>query len=283
MAQALFKSWFVDFDPVIDNALAAGNPIPDELQDRAEHRKQQLAKPDHKPLPEDIRQLFPNEFELTEEMGWVPKGWEVGSLFKSIELIGGGTPKTRTEEYWGGNIPWFSVVDAPNDSDVYVINTEKHITQAGVDNSSTKILRKGTTIISARGTVGKCALVAKPMAMNQSCYGIQGKKSFPDEYVYYLIRYRVSELQQRGHGSVFNTITRDTFESICSPLPSELVMAEFSVIVKPMFEKLLASGNQTLELAKLRDTLLPKLISGELQLASGILPDVEKDLADAIA
>ncbi|MGU9957714.1 MAG: hypothetical protein ACNYPI_08905 [Arenicellales bacterium WSBS_2016_MAG_OTU3] len=76
MAQALFKSWFVDFDPVIDNALAAGNTIPDELQDRAARRQQQLAKPDHQPLPDAIRQLFPSEFELTEELGWVPMGWE---------------------------------------------------------------------------------------------------------------------------------------------------------------------------------------------------------------
>lgn len=283
MAQALFKSWFVDFDPVIDNALAVGNSIPDELQERAQHRQQQLAKPGHKPLPDDIRQLFPSEFELTEELGWVPKGWEVGSLLKSIELVGGGTPKTRTEEYWGGHIPWFSVVDAPNDSDVYVINTEKHVTQKGIDNSSTKILRKGTTIISARGTVGKCALVAKPMAMNQSCYGVQGKKNFPDEYVYYLIRYRVSDLQQRGHGSVFNTITRDTFESISSPLPSELVMGEFSMLVKPMFDKILANGQQTVELEKLRDTLLPKLISGELRLPPEASADAEQPLNEALA
>ncbi len=276
IAQALFKSWFVDFDPVIDNALTAGNTIPDELQDRAARRQQQLAKPDHQPLPDAIRQLFPSEFELTEALGWVPMGWGVGSLDESIELVGGGTPKTTIDEYWGGSIPWFSVVDAPNDSDVFVINTEKYVTQEGVDNSSTRILRKGTTIISARGTVGKCALVAEPMAMNQSCYGIQGKETFPDEYVYYLIRFRVSDLQQRGHGSVFNTITRDTFESISSPLPSETVMTEFSSLVAPLFEKLLANGKQAVELAKLRDTLLPKLISGELRLPSDASADAEQ-------
>ena len=283
MAQALFKSWFVDFDPVIDNALEAGNTIPDELQDRAERRQQQLAKPDHQPLPDAIRQLFPDEFELTEALGWVPMGWKVDSLLESIELVGGGTPKTTTDEYWGGNIPWFSVVDAPSDSDVFVIDTEKHVSQEGVDNSSTKILRKGTTIISARGTVGKCALVAKPMAMNQSCYGIQGKETFPDEYVYYLIRCRVSDLQQRGHGSVFNTITRDTFESIRSPLPSEAVMAEFSSLVAPLFEKLLANGKQAVELTKLRDTLLPKLISGELRLPPDASADAEQQLANAVS
>ena len=100
-----------------------------------------------------------------------------------IKLIGGGTPKTNIEEYWNGDIPWFSVVDAPNDSDVFVLDTEKHVTQLGVDKSSTKILRTGTTIISARGTVGKCALVGEPMAMNQSCYGINGNEGISDIFL----------------------------------------------------------------------------------------------------
>jgi type I restriction enzyme S subunit len=270
MAQALFKSWFVDFDPVIDNALAAGNAIPEDLQDRAllrqGIRQQQLVKADHKPLPENIRKLFPSEFELTESLGWVPKGWGEGSLLQSVDLVGGGTPKTTVEEFWNGDIPWFSVVDAPNDSDIFVINTEKYVTQEGVDKSSTKVLRAGTTIISARGTVGKCALVARPMAMNQSCYGVQGKESFPDEYVYFLIRCNVSDLQKRGHGSVFNTITKDTFESIIAPQPSPEVLKVFSELVKPKFKKVLSNGYQIIELSQLRDTLLPKLISGELRI-----------------
>lgn len=277
MAQALFKSWFVDFDPVIDNALAAGNEIPTDLQDRAERRQLQLAKADHKPLPENIRKLFPSEFVLTESLGWVPKGWVEGSLLQSVELVGGGTPKTTVEEFWNGDIPWFSVVDAPNDSDIFVINTEKYVTQVGVDNSSTKILRAGTTIISARGTVGKCAFVARPMAMNQSCYGVQGKENFPDEYVYFLIRCNVSDLQKRGHGSVFNTITKDTFESIIAPQPSPEVLKVFSELIKPKFEKVLSNGYQIIELSQLRDTLLPKLISGELR-----IPEVQAQLEEAL-
>ena len=89
IAQALFKSWFVDFDPVIDNALAAGNPIPDELQERAERRQQQRAKPEHQPLPEHIRQLFPSEFELTESLGWVPKGWTIRALDEIATFLNG--------------------------------------------------------------------------------------------------------------------------------------------------------------------------------------------------
>lgn len=276
MAQTLFKSWFVDFDPVVDNALDAdffeqNLGFPDELLRRAEARKTVRESADFKSLPEGIRQLFPAAFEECSEPsrglgGWVPEGWEslpVGSL---IDLIGGGTPKTSEDSYWGGDIPWFSVVDAPNDSDVFVLSTEKKITDLGVKNSSTKVLRIGTTIISARGTVGKCALVATPMAMNQSCYGVIGTNGIHDYFIYYLIRQSVSHLQQRSHGSVFSTITRDTFDSFKFAFSGELIANTFGETISPWFEKIRANNQQRYMLQRLRDILLPKLISGELRL-----------------
>ena len=99
--------------------------------------------------------------------------------------------KTSIAEYWGGDIPWFSVVDAPAESDVFVIDTEKHITELGLNNSSTKLLPSGTTIISARGTVGRLALVGRDMAMNQSCYGLRGK--YGDDYFTFFTTYRLVE------------------------------------------------------------------------------------------
>ncbi|WP_336470776.1 restriction endonuclease subunit S [Escherichia coli] len=274
MSQTLFKSWFVDFDPVIDNALDAGNPIPEALQSRAELRQKVRNCADFKPLPAEIRSLFQSEFEETE-LGWVPKGWLITSFNDLIELIGGGTPKTTVEEYWNGDIPWFSVVDAPNESAVYVLSTEKSITAEGLKNSSAKLLRKGTTIISARGTVGKCAMVAVPMAMNQSCYGVSGKNKISDEYVYFQLKNVVQTLQQMGHGSVFNTITRDTFKNIKVPFCNEELTNTYSTYVKKYFSKILNNNYQNIALTKLRDTLLPKLISGELSLED--LPDLTTD------
>lgn len=275
MAQALFISWFVDFDPVIDNALAAGNPIPEPLQARAEIRK--ALGEQRKPLPGNIQ--FPNRFVLTDEMGWVPEGWEVVSLDDIFELIGGGTPKTSIDEYWNGNIPWFSVVDTPSPSDVFVNKTEKYISEEGLNNSSAKLLPIGTTIISARGTVGKCALVAQPMAINQSCYGIQGKAGISDYFVYYTVLLRVSELQQRGHGSVFNTITRDTFKSIKTSISAKQLTTVFHQQIEPYFSRVLENNLQSDCLSKLRDTLLPKLLSGELDVheADAI---IDKQLAE---
>ncbi|MCU8504659.1 restriction endonuclease subunit S [Vibrio vulnificus] len=265
MAQTLFKSWFVDFDPVMDNALDAGNPIPDELLHRAEARKAVRESEGFTPLPDEVRQLFPDAFEESE-LGWVPKGWETKPISSLINLIGGGTPKTSEESYWGGEIPWFSVVDAPNDSNVFVLDTEKKVTEAGVANSSTKVLRVGTTIISARGTVGKCALVATPMAMNQSCYGVVGAEGVHDYFVYYLLRQSVKQLQQRSHGSVFSTITRDTFSSLKLATGNVSLTQLFGNTISPWFEKILANNQQQSSLERLRDTLLPKLISGELRL-----------------
>jgi len=275
MAQALFKSWFVDFDPVIDNALTAGNEIPEALQKRAAAR--QALGEQRKPLPADIQSLFPDRFVFNDEMGWIPEGWNTKSIDELVELIGGGTPKTSIEEYWDGDIPWFSVVDAPSESDVFVIDTEKHVSDLGVKNSSTKVLRPGTTIISARGTVGKCALVSVPMAMNQSCYAVLGSEGYSDEFTYYLVRYQVAGLQQRSHGSVFSTITRDTFSSIKVPAPPQALSSKFSEAMLPLFQKIRVNLFSNRQLTGIRDALLPKLLSGELR-----IPDAERQVAEAI-
>ena len=201
---------------------------------------------------------------VESEMGSVPEGWGVGTLNTVVDIIGGGTPKTSVSEYWSGTIPWFSVIDAPNEGDIFVIDTEKHITQLGIENSSTRLLPVGTTIISARGTVGKCAVVGVPMTMNQSCYGIRGKEEGIDYFVYFTIRGMVSELQSKGHGSVFNTITRDTINSQMIVVPDVSVMKNYNDHVTPLLQKIQTNLTENRHLSELRDELLPKLMSGEI-------------------
>jgi type I restriction enzyme S subunit len=242
MARALFKSWFVDFDPV--RAKAAGRqPAGMDAETAA---------------------LFPDGFQ-DSALGEVPRGWMAAPYDDVIEIISGGTPKTSIAEYWGGNIPWFSVVDAPNPSDVYVIDTEKRITPAGLENSSTCVLPAGTTIISARGTVGKLALTGVAMAMNQSCYGLRGKATFGQFLTYFTTQGVVSTLLQRTHGSVFNTITRDTFKTVEVVVPSHVVARTFEQRVKPYMHRILNNLLESRTLAALRDALLPKLLSGEIR------------------
>lgn len=281
MAQALFKSWFIDFDPVHANMNRMQNqpspcpsprgrgnesgstlPLPSTSGRRAGDEGTGGIKAAFG-LDAETAALFPSEFE-DSKLGPIPKGWEVCPLSEKIELLSGGTPKTSESDYWDGDIPWYSVKDAPSESDVWVIHTEKHITKLGIENSAAQILPEGTTIISARGTVGKLALVGTPMAMNQSCYGIRGVKGYADYFTYFSLQQATAELQQRAHGTVFDTITRQTFETLdCIFSPEPLTQA-FDKAVAPLLVQLRENLQQSRTLASLRDSLLPKLLNGEL-------------------
>jgi len=207
--------------------------------------------------------LFPDAL-VESELGEIPEGWEVKSLSEIIEIIGGGTPKRSEGAYWNGDIPWFSVKDAPSPSDVFVVDTIEKISPLGLQKSSTKLLPIGTTIITARGTVGKLALVGTPMCMNQSCYGIRGIEGIGPYFNYLNLREAISTLQRNTHGAVFDTITAQTFESYSMAICIGELIQRFDEVVTPIFEKIELSGREIIALSKLRDTLLPKLLSGEL-------------------
>ncbi|MCD8558200.1 MAG: restriction endonuclease subunit S [Shewanella xiamenensis] len=243
IAQAIFKSWFVDFDPV----KAKMNGEQPEGMDAA------------------TASLFPEKL-VESELGLIPEGWEVSTLSSLIQLTGGGTPKRSEETYWNGDIPWFSVRDVPSGSNVFVVDTDEKITELGLNKSSTKLLPKGTTIITARGTVGKLALVGTDMCMNQSCYGIRGKE-VGDFYNYFNLNEAVSTLQRNTHGAVFDTITTKTFDTYSMPFGGVELANKFDSIVAPLLQKIEANVRQNIELSTLRDTLLPKLLSGEIELA----------------
>ena len=155
-----------------------------------------------------------------------------------MELIGGGTPKTSVHEYWDGNIPWLSVKDFNNDNR-YVYKTEKTITEKGLNNSSTKLLQRNDSIISARGTVGEMAMIPFPMAFNQSCYGLRAKKEivYPT-FLYYLVKHNVHILQKNTHGSVFDTITRDTFAGISVDVPAMDIQLSIAGILSDIDDKI---------------------------------------------
>ena len=159
-------------------------------------------------------------------------------LSEIMDLIGGGTPKTSTPEYWGGSIPWLSVKDFNNDKR-YVYTTEKTITEDGLANSSTKLLNHNDSIISARGTVGEIAMIPFPMAFNQSCYGLRAKKEIVTPvYLYYLIKHNIHVLRKNTHGSVFDTITRDTFAGIDVDIPEIKIQNSISAILSSIDDKI---------------------------------------------
>ena len=238
MARTLFNDWFVEFGPV------------------------RTKMEGHEPyLPTDLWQLFPEQLDDEGK----PEGWEMQPLSELLTIIGGGTPKTSVEEYWTGDIPWFSVVDTPSASDVFVVATEKSITAQGLAGSSARLIPKGTTIISARGTVGNLAIAGREMTFNQSCYGLRGTAGTGDYFVYHTAQQMVDQLKSMAHGSVFSTITRQTFEAIQRPVPPPSVLTAFEELVRGWFDAILSNVEESRILAQLRDTLLPKLISGKLR------------------
>ncbi|WP_024333848.1 restriction endonuclease subunit S [Desulfotignum balticum] len=191
--------------------------------------------------------------------------WEEGSLFGIIDLLGGGTPKTSIPEYWDGSIPWLSGGDIASNHKSFVQDTPKHITEKGLCNSSAKLLPKYATVISARGTVGKYCMLSQPMAFSQSNYGILPKNSENYFFTYLLINHVVEELQSSAYGSVFDTITTATFKELEVLLPPMEEIFQFENSVSSFFEKMLLNNTQIRTLEKLRDTLLPKLMSGEVR------------------
>ena len=170
-------------------------------------------------------------------------------LSELINLIGGGTPRRSESDYWNGDIPWLSVKDFNNDSR-FVDTSEESITQLGFEKSSTKLLNPGMIIISARGTVGELAQLKTQMAFNQSCYGIDANSEYlENDYLYYLLKIKIRELKSIAHGSVFDTITRKTFENIFVDLPSKIEQKKISSILGALDKKIELNQkmNETLE------------------------------------
>ena len=244
MARAIFKDWFVDFGPT--RAKAEG---------RAPY------------LPPELWNLFPAALK-NSVLGEIPdeKRWKVGVLADIVEILSGGTPKTSVLQYWDGGIPWYTAKDAPSLSDVFVLATERTVTQAGIDNSAAKVLPARTTTITARGTVGRLACLGVPMAMNQTCYGIRGAHGHPDFFTYWNVRATVDKLRQRTHGTIFDTITRQTFKLVETALPPLELAKAFESVVTGLMERILKNLHESSILAETRDLLLPKLMSGELRL-----------------
>src|SRR3989344_5807660 len=185
---------------------------------------------------------------MTEQTSTIPKGWKMTTLGEVAKVIGGGTPKTDVPEYWGGEIPWLSVVDF-NDDSRWVYKTEKTITNKGLQNSSTSLLNTGDLIISARGTVGAFAQLKFPMAFNQSCYGLRAKENSENNFLYYLLKQSIQQIKRNVHGAVFDTITRDTFDQVVvevPPLPEQrMIVAVLSSLDDKI--ELLREQNKTLE------------------------------------
>ena len=228
-AQALYKQWFVDFEFPNDEG---------------------------KPYKSSGGKM------VDSELGPIPDGWSVIGYCDAVDIKGGGTPPTNNPEFWNGSIPFFTPKDVS--SDCFAIHTEKSITEAGLSNCNSKLYAKDTVFITARGTVGKVVMAGCSMAMNQTNYALIGKNELAQYFVYLLTIALVDRLLKKANGAVFNTITTRDFEGEQIVHPTNFVLGKFIDIISPLYQQVLSIAKENETLATLRDTLLPKLMNGEI-------------------
>ena len=203
---------------------------------------------------------------IESELGMIPMGWRADSILMVAELLSGGTPSTKINDYWDGDIKWISAKDVSSAKGSFVLDTERKITGLGVKNSSTKILPKLTTIVTARGTVGSFCILSEPMAMNQTNYGLKAKEQESDYFVFFSLANLVAQLQQASYGTIFDTVTTITFEKSKIIIPPYFIIQKFDQLVRPLMETILDNLEQSNTLTKIRDTILPKLMNGDIEL-----------------
>ena len=181
-----------------------------------------------------------------------------------IQILGGGTPKTGETAYWNGNIAFFTPKDVGTP---YTFITEKTITEEGLSHCNSRLYPVNTVFVTARGTVGKVGLSGVPMAMNQSCYALVGKKTHQLLVYFYTLK-AVDRLKHKASGAVFDAITTRDFDSEQIMKLSDDDAKAFLCVAEPMFQEILNNSIENLRLSTLRDFLLPKLMSGEIDVSS---------------
>ncbi len=256
ISQALFKSWFVDFDPV--RAKMAGR-VPDGMD-------------------EATAALFPDRLEETE-LGLVPKGWRVMPVGDAVDTVGGATPDTKNEAFWDPPLHcWTSPKDLSGASAPVLLNTERRISDLGLNRISSGLLPAGSLLMSSRAPIGYLAIAQVPVAINQGYIGILPGGKLSPLFMLFWCRHNMDAIKGRANGSTFMEISKKAFRPIPALVPTPELLERFDEVVGALFARLVENVLQATSLAEVRDTLLPRLISGQLR-----LPEAQAPLEDALA
>jgi type I restriction enzyme, S subunit len=244
MARALFKSWFVDFDPV---------------RAKSEGRDPGLPKP--------IADLFPDRL-VDSELGEIPEGWEVKPIGDLAEVVGGSTPKTERAEYWeGGTHHWVTPKDLSGLAIPVLLDTERKITDAGLAQIGSGLLPRGTVLLSSRAPIGYLAVAEIPVAINQGFIAMKPRSGTSNLFLLRWASAAHDEIVSHANGSTFLEISKSGFRPIRVVAPATGVMQAFDRLTRPMYLKVVEHQRESRTLADFRDCLLPKLISGDLPVA----------------
>ena len=262
----LFKSWFEDFEPVIDNALVNGNPIPEEFASRADVRRAALADGT---ANRSIADIFPDAFELTESMGWIPKGWEVKSL-DQIAIYRNGLALQKFGPIDGEpSLPIVKIAQLKSGRATWDEPCSSRIT-------SECVLNDGDVVFSWSGSLMVTIWCGGTAALNQHLFRVTST-TFPKWLYWEWTRYHLSEFQRiaADKAVTMGHIKRSHLSDARCAIPGELVVASGSDIFGPLLEQMILLETQSRVLSECRSLLLPKLISGEIEASYAEQPTVE--------
>ncbi len=275
IAQAIFKSWFIDFDPVRAKMAAKQEGQDPELaamctiSGKSEEELQQMADDDFAEL-QATAALFPDEL-VESELGEVPNGWEVSTVGEQVQTVGGGTPSTKNVDFWDDGIHyWTTPKDLSNLTDKILLNTERKITDAGLKKISSGLLPKDTVLMSSRAPVGYLALSKIEVAINQGYIAILPNMKYSAEYLIQWCEANMAEIKGRASGTTFQEISKKNFREISFVCPDDKVVVSYTKTVKTLYDEITSKAKENQSLINLRDTLLPKLMSGEISLNKNI-------------
>lgn len=241
IAQRIFKSWFIDFDPVKANA--EGVPF--------------------NGLSPEIQALFPSEFEESE-LGMIPKGWKRKTLSELGEIVTGKTPSTDVAEFYGSDIPFITIPDMHGK--VFVTKSSKMLSYKGRDSQSKKTLKKGAIAVSCIATPGLTVLIHEDSQTNQQINTLT-PKSCPSLFTYMTLSSMSKGSAFTNTGTVFSNMNKSSFSALKMLIATKDIMNKFDEILSPIFDKILINQKESDNLAKIRDRLLPRLITGKFLLS----------------
>lgn len=236
-------------------------------------RKIELNNKINADLEEMAQAIFKNRFVdfepfkdgkfVDSELGMIPEGWKVGTLGEFCKCLLGGTPSRSKEEYWNGEVNW---INSGEINKFRILEASEKITELGLAKSATKLLPKKTTVLAITGaTLGQVSLLEIDSCANQSVIGVLENAEVPYEYIYPFIKDRIEMLIQHQTGGAQQHINKDNVESLIFLLPAINVLEDYISLVSPMYKRIESQCFENLYLSTLRDTLLPRLMSGELE------------------
>lgn len=234
LSQTLFKHWFIDFE------------FPNE---------------EGQPYKSGGGEM------MESELGEIPKEWNIDCIGSLGTIIGGGTPSKKHDEYYTNNgVSWITPKDLSNNKDTFIYKGAIDITELGLQKGSARLLPKNTVLFSSRAPIGYTAIAGQEVTTNQGFKSIVPDKGYNAYFIYHLLKYKVPSIEAAAGGSTFKEISGKGLKEIPIVLPAINTVEGYKELVEPFFLQIQTLEKENQSLQQLRDTLLPKLFSGEIEI-----------------